>query len=433
MMLVPLRHFLLLLWVCSMITPVFAWSNLSDKIGRGKSSPVVRWNKLPIRIAFSESLFKDNQNIKKGSDVESALKRSFAIWESATNVRFEFDRTDTSNVSPAGEFGDGVSLITSVASAENMLFFGKHIMETPAATRVFYDSAGNITEADIVLNPLHQFTTDGTFGTYDLESVLIHEIGHLLGIDHTSAIGAVMHDVIPKNGLFGLSHSTAGGLTHVDLTLARSLYGQMADDEDCCGSLDVMLSIPRRKNGPGGLVWIEEKNSGQVYALSESDNSKNFKLSGIPSGTYIVYWQGSFGVNTKTADQIVGEVLIRSGKTTLLKKSLTLQEIKHEVQLVGLNGELASSPVKLTPGKTHTIYIGGLNLAADKVRIRAASRFLEVDDLTVNSLDYGDLISVMSVQINVDETTPEGLFSIYVEDSRGNQSNLIAAIRIDNN
>jgi hypothetical protein len=48
----------------------------------------------------------------------------------------------------------------------------------------------SVDEADTVLNTRFQWTTGGT--GFDLQTVLLHEIGHTLGLDHTSVTGAVM-------------------------------------------------------------------------------------------------------------------------------------------------------------------------------------------------------------------------------------------------
>jgi hypothetical protein len=57
---------------------------------------------------------------------------------------------------------------------------------TPAITQVFYNEVdGQILDADILINEAQfKFTTSGEKGKLDLENVLTHELGHLLGLDH---------------------------------------------------------------------------------------------------------------------------------------------------------------------------------------------------------------------------------------------------------
>jgi hypothetical protein len=49
----------------------------------------------------------------------------------------------------------------------------------------------SVDEADTALNTRFQWTTSGGSG-FDVETVLLHEIGHSLGLDHSAVTGAVM-------------------------------------------------------------------------------------------------------------------------------------------------------------------------------------------------------------------------------------------------
>jgi hypothetical protein len=65
---------------------------------------------------------------------------------------------------------------------------------TLAKTTVTYDNGtGEIFDADIELNhAFNEFTTGDGYVVYDLQSVLTHEIGHLIGLDHASDLAATM-------------------------------------------------------------------------------------------------------------------------------------------------------------------------------------------------------------------------------------------------
>ena len=157
----------------------------------------IRWPKKTIEVSLSTSLLSPGGNIKPDSDVVGAARRALARWSSLSNINFVVTWSTAASISPA-DAGDGTSLLTIAATSENEAF---NSATTTGRTRVFFDpETGNIAEADISINPRPrsddgtelQFSTDGTPGTYDLEATFTHEIGHLLGLDHSAVLSSTM-------------------------------------------------------------------------------------------------------------------------------------------------------------------------------------------------------------------------------------------------
>src|SRR2546423_1844866 len=191
-----------------------------------------RWLTQPIIISLSTSLTSPQPNIRTGSDVVGAARRALRRWASVSNVQFFEASSDRQAISPQSG-GDHVNLIT--VSADNSSAFASE--DNPGRTRVFSDASGAITEADIALNPNVFFSTDGTFGTYDLESTFTHEIGHLLGLEHSAIISATMQPRQAMNGLFGLPAFTQRSLSYDDIAGVRALYGSRAGSGSLFGRL----------------------------------------------------------------------------------------------------------------------------------------------------------------------------------------------------
>src|SRR6266498_3075645 len=234
----------------------------------------IKWPTKNIQIALSTSLTAPSPAIKPASDVLGAVERALASWSQAANVKFVEGPSKAQSVSPANS-GDGISLITVAATAENLALFSEE--NTTARTRVFYDpDTGAITEADIVINPFPysgegeplQFSTDGTPGTYDLESTLAHEIGHLLGLNHSHVIGATMQAFQALNGTYGLPAITERTLSEADEAAVRTLYGVF----EKTGSIEGKIL-----NSIGGSllpataahVWIEDLATGKVTVVTD--------------------------------------------------------------------------------------------------------------------------------------------------------------------
>ncbi|MEO7660713.1 MAG: matrixin family metalloprotease, partial [Pyrinomonadaceae bacterium] len=201
----------------------------------------LRWKDNSISIAISSSLVELSTNIKAGSDVPGAIRKSIQAWQKVADVEILIQPSEEQSVSPS-EVGDGVSLITIAQTPENVVLFSKYPQAESAKTRVFYNRKGFITEADIVLSPFLQFSTDGSFGTFDLEATLTHEIGHLLGLRHSGVLGSTMANSILMNGELGIAGLGTRLLANSDIASIRDLYGMPDESEICCAAVTGKLT-----------------------------------------------------------------------------------------------------------------------------------------------------------------------------------------------
>src|SRR5438552_18089199 len=248
-----------------------------------------RWLTRPIIVAVSSSLSSPPANIKMGSDVIGAARRALESWASVADIQFLETRSSAQTISPANA-GDRINLIT--VSADNGALFGSS--ESPGRTRVFSDSGGAIVEADIALNPKELFSTDGTPGTYDLESTFAHEIGHLLGLEHSAIIGATMQPRQAKNGTYGLPAFTQRSLSEDDYAGARALYDSQINSPSISGRL-VTNTSGRARTIFGAHVFAEDIVTGNVVAGSISLSDGEYNLAGLRAGVYRVFGQSLNG------------------------------------------------------------------------------------------------------------------------------------------
>jgi len=390
----------------------------------------LRWKAGVVRLAVSVSLLRESSNIKRDSDVAGALKRSLDTWASVADIEFQLANSDKLSVSPSGPAGDGVSLITIAQTPENVLLFSKDNESAAATTRVFYNRRGMITEADIVLNPYEQFSTDGTLGTFDLESTLTHEIGHLLGLRHSLVLGSSMHSNYGRNGVFGLRSFSPRSLSADDIAAVRAIYGVRDETNECCGAIEGKIATGRANARP--QVWIEDAD-GRVNGSMEVAADGGYTFAGLNAGRYRVYVQGSGKQKNIAGAELIGEAVVSAGQTTVANgKVSTIQFRDVELTHIGLNGQLSDLAVQLNSGRVYTVYLGGRNLDPRRINLSFNSPYLQVLPGSIRSLDYGDEISVISFDLRVQRGAPKGDYSIYVESPTAAKRAMIGGLTIEN-
>ena len=149
------------------------------------------------------------------SELQRVIQDSFAAWAGVTGTALApasyaalattsggdnctaSDGLNTICFSQHDSFAPGVLAYTRVVTAEA-------IGQTLGAKSASF--IGQILDADVELNPAVSFATPGALAAnpaaYDLESILIHELGHTLGFAESPVAGAAMFPFAAAPGTF---------------------------------------------------------------------------------------------------------------------------------------------------------------------------------------------------------------------------------------
>jgi hypothetical protein len=413
-----MRSYLRTVFLLVTIVAIFAGGNSEVLAGAVSSMPrpedvKFRWPLNTVRVGVSSSFFQDPANVRPGSDIAGALSRSFKAWEAASGIDIEWQIVEKQSVSPAGAAGDGISLITIAGTAENVTFFSRPASTKSAEaarTRVFYNRRSHITEADIALSPFEQFSTDGSFGTFDLESVLTHEIGHMLGLGHTFAAGSIMSERQQKNGSLGLQMLAHRGLSPADIAAVRDLYDYADASDECCVTFTGKIFDQAHNLAVSTDVWAENVATGQLAGYSAVGTDGSFRLGGLPKGDYELFARPNDligpAVRIHSVEDASGAIKLEPVQLSGVSEGLSVEHI-------GLAGQLTDSPVVLRSGDEYTLLLGGTGLGDDvlvsfsSIKIRTAGHPRPRSDL-------GGSSSAISIDVRVDPEVVPGVYSVYV-------------------
>ena len=382
----------------------------------------VRWPTTVINIALSNSLNAPPSNIDATpAQVVAAARRALNTWSQNSNIQFNVTTTFEEDLDP----NDGVSVIT--VSQVNAAQFSSP--DQQGRSRIRFDTAGNILEGDVAVNPATRFSTDGRTGTYDLESTFVHEIGHLLGLEHSGVVGASMQPRQGQNGFFNLPALTVRTLADDDRAGIRAIYGPRTGT----GSISGNVSYNNGQPAFGAHVWAEETATGRVLGANIALPSGAFRIDNLPPGSYRVM--------AEYLDEPVnaGQIASRSGAYAGLSTSNTTPFLTREVGVftvpagdistnivvtganpflnpthVGLNSQLSTVPAPLVPGRTTTVFVGGSGVT-DGAGTNIATPTINSPHMSVSnvrSFGLGFGIPVISFDVTVSGAAPPGEYSV---------------------
>lgn len=94
--------------------------------------------------------------------------------------------------------GETTATITDYNGVNELLFMHKGANSQLGQAQIWFTQNGTILEADIWINDDYTFSVSDTpaVGETDLESVVLHELGHWIPLDHTPESQAVMYAIL---------------------------------------------------------------------------------------------------------------------------------------------------------------------------------------------------------------------------------------------
>jgi matrixin/carboxypeptidase family protein len=214
---------------------------------------------------------------------------SFAAWQSITTASVSFARgSDTAATARPAD--DGINLVTTNTLSTDLpagvlALTASSIYLAPGfdpSTQRTIDFAGQIAEADIYFNSTTAFSTNTTSvaDRVDLQSVATHEIGHLMGLDHSPLPSATMFWSVAPSVIYPRTPSSD------DVAAISLLYpsSSFAAKGKISGVVRTTSNVPVY-----GAIVVAVNANGTPIASSVTDPEGVYVIEGLDAGVYTVY------------------------------------------------------------------------------------------------------------------------------------------------
>ncbi len=245
-----------------------------------------KWH--PSDLPLTYVIQSDGSDDLSFEAVVSAIREAFTEWSSIDDTTFSFIEDTTSDPS-SRELDDSTHIVLFDEDGSSGWLSPNIIAVTPLLAQ----TSGRIIDADIIVNGRdHTFTTVSGQPGYDLQSIITHEAGHVLGLDHCATIAGTLFP-------FSTEQTThVRSLTSDEKVGVRQLYPAGAAFGRIIGN--VRRAVDDTAVRGGSVVALDD--DGVVVTTGYTDANGNFDLQAVPVDVYHVYVQPLLG--PVTADSL---------------------------------------------------------------------------------------------------------------------------------
>jgi hypothetical protein len=251
----------------------------------GNALVAVKWSRLPVRYYVTD---RGTAGVTS-AQFRDAAARAFATWQNVSSAAVSAQFVGFTSANPDEEDSQNTLGFDARPDLERVL---------GSTSFLFDDVTGEIVEADIFFNTAFPWSVapSGEPGKFDLESIILHETGHLFGLGHSAlgetelqagggrrvtAAGAVMFPIA-----FSPGNITDRTPTADDIAGLSELYPRSGSSSPS-GSINGHVT----KNGQGVLgahVVAFNPSTGALVGNFSLDSSGTFTISSLAPGPYII-------------------------------------------------------------------------------------------------------------------------------------------------
>ncbi|MBL4848899.1 MAG: IPT/TIG domain-containing protein [Planctomycetes bacterium] len=236
-----------------------------------------KWPTTSVRYVIQQN---GTDDVADKSD-EAAIRLALRAWEQVPDSFVVFSEDTFADASRTDYTATDIHLIMWDEDGSSGLFPpGSNVIAlTPILAST---NDGTILDGDIIFNGELRFTTDPIqeANRFDVQAVATHEIGHLLGFDHSGGTFSTMFASIPSGSTY--SRSLGGD----DAAGAATLYGTGASSR---GTVQGTITI----TGGGTVAYPQvvavNQLTGAIGGQALGDSTGNYLIAGLLPGTYDLY------------------------------------------------------------------------------------------------------------------------------------------------